>query len=232
MKTPDTHYALGKSAKHQTISPMSEDLCVLHFEEFKKPLTYKMFNELAVKCECTDETNIEDQCWESLKDAKTKRIYCIEDGSCFAANAQKWNLFRFTSDDSIIHAIPTRDWMPGIQTPCTYVGMLGTAFGWHREDRNLLSINFLHEGKPELWYGVPAKYADKMETLIQSEVEKLDKSTRSDLGLGCSLAIRHKAIHVPPSFLKKHQIPFGKVRKFDQFIHVGLSIVNRRPKKQ
>lgn len=42
--------------------------------------------------------------------------------------------------------------MKGIQSPFVYFGGLWTLFGWHIEDGNLNSINYLHRGEPKIWY--------------------------------------------------------------------------------
>ena len=39
--------------------------------------------------------------------------------------------------------------VPGINVPYFYFGAWRTTFGWHCEDFNLPSINFLHYGKPK-----------------------------------------------------------------------------------
>ena len=38
-------------------------------------------------------------------------------------------------------------------------------FGWHVEDMNLNSINYLHFGQPKRWYSIPTRYSEKFENL-------------------------------------------------------------------
>jgi hypothetical protein len=38
----------------------------------------------------------------------------------------------------------------GVTTPMTYFGMWRSFFGWHKEDADLLSINYLHFGAPKV----------------------------------------------------------------------------------
>lgn len=49
----------------------------------------------------------------------------------------------------------------------TYFGMWRSFFGWHKEDFDLLSINYLHFGDPKMWYCVSPKHQDKFERMAQ-----------------------------------------------------------------
>ncbi len=44
--------------------------------------------------------------------------------------------------------------LEGITEPYLYIGGYGTIFSWHVEDYNMPSINYLHMGKPKVWYVV------------------------------------------------------------------------------
>jgi jumonji domain-containing protein 2 len=53
--------------------------------------------------------------------------------------------------------------IPGVNTPYIYFGSWKTMFGWHKEDMDLQSINYLHSGKPKFWYGVDLDDNEKFE---------------------------------------------------------------------
>ncbi len=49
----------------------------------------------------------------------------------------------------------------------TYFGMWRSFFGWHKEDADLYSVNFLHWGAPKVWYCVPPSAKDKFERMAK-----------------------------------------------------------------
>ena len=56
----------------------------------------------------------------------------------------------------------------GVTTPYLYVGTWKAMFGWHKEDMDLYSINYLHTGKPKFWYGVDLNCNEEFEHHCQT----------------------------------------------------------------
>jgi len=77
-------------------------------------------------------------------------------------NMQKNSLFQFIKDDPETQ-------ISGVTIPWFYFGMLYSTFCWHTEDLYLYSINFLHEGKPKVWYSVPHNQKEKMDIFIKNK---------------------------------------------------------------
>lgn len=198
---------------------MDSGVYVIQNVYLKKPMTYDGLKKVARKHEPPSDEDVvhrEKRFWLELQN-RTQHpskdpVYCILDhGTCFHNSSQLWNLSKFSKNESIIHAIDQNEWFPGIHTPYIYLGMFGTSFAWHREDRNLCSINYLHYGGVKIWHAVPAEYAERLEGALQVEVDYLHDDIRKQLNLNCNLAVRHKCLYAGPSFLKKHSIPFAKV---------------------
>ncbi|KAG0690347.1 hypothetical protein C6P40_003165 [Pichia californica] len=56
----------------------------------------------------------------------------------------------------------------GMSIPWLYVGGTLSTFCWHKEDHYTLSANYSHLGAPKKWYGIPSKYAERFEELINN----------------------------------------------------------------
>ena len=65
-------------------------------------------------------------------------------------------------------AATTGEELPGVTRAMLYFGSWRSMFGWHTEDMDLFSINFLHTGAPKLWYGIPVAQAERFENLAAS----------------------------------------------------------------
>ena len=113
-------------------------------------------------------------------------------GSLFDAGAA-WNMRRLHSLLDIVG-----DSIGGVTAPMLYFGEWKATFGWHVEDMNLFSINFLHFGHPKQWYAVPPAYAERFESTVSSLMPALSRS--------CPSFLRHKQILVKPSRLQSHGV--------------------------
>lgn len=204
---------------HQPVKELpSSPLLVVHRQDINRKMTYgELMDVASTYCPNANESEVdrESRSWREMRqrslDGSSVPIYSTLHRTCFEEVNGDWNLSNFTENQSVIHALPRDQWFEGIQTPYIYLGMFLTSFAWHREDRNLWSINYMHEGEPKLWYAIGHKDAEKLEECIQKAVKASPDQFQERCGLKCSKIARHKIIHVPPSFLKKNGIPFGKV---------------------
>jgi len=93
--------------------------------------------------------------------------------------------------------------IPGVTQPYLYVGVWRSLFGWHKEDVDLYSINYLHHGKPKFWYSVDL---DSNEAF-----EKLANTHFKDLYRECPEFLRHKTTLIEPKILLANGIKMHKV---------------------
>jgi [histone H3]-trimethyl-L-lysine9/36 demethylase len=75
-------------------------------------------------------------------------------------------------------------------------------FCWHKEDLDLYSINFLHFGKPKVWYCLPSSENEKFERLCRFHFP--------DEANVCKEFLRHKSTQISPTVLKAAGIKFHK----------------------
>ncbi|KAJ9514690.1 hypothetical protein QJQ45_028432 [Haematococcus lacustris] len=95
--------------------------------------------------------------------------------------------------------------IPGVTTPMTYFGMWRSFFSWHKEDADLLSINYLHFGAPKVWYSIPPSDSAKFDRMAMGLFPELARS--------CSAFVRHKDILVSPSLLRTHNIKYLQAKQ-------------------
>lgn len=91
----------------------------------------------------------------------------------------------------------------GITVPLTYIGAMGSRFGWHVEDMNLFSISVMLFGEPKIWYSIPPNQGQELENL--QERHKKWPCTQ------CSHPLRHKNNLFCPHFLRSCGINVYKV---------------------
>jgi len=93
--------------------------------------------------------------------------------------------------------------LSGVNLPYLYVGGWKTMFGWHKEDLDLYSINFLHTGAPKFWYCVDLDCNAAFEAFAgRSFPERLEK---------CPEFLRHKNTLVHPAVLLANGVRVRKV---------------------
>eukprot|EP00347_Sterkiella_histriomuscorum_P019758 403340400 len=91
----------------------------------------------------------------------------------------------------------------GVNTPYIYVGSWKTMFGWHKEDMDLQSINFIHYGKPKQWYGVNVSDNERFEQFVRMRFPEYFKD--------CPEYIRHKTTLINPQVLSDYGVHVTKL---------------------
>lgn len=79
-------------------------------------------------------------------------------------------------------------------------------FGWHKEDMDLYSINFLHAGHPKFWYSVDLRDNEKFESYVSSKF--------ADEHRECKEFIRHKNTLIHPRNLIQQGIRMRKATHY------------------
>lgn len=94
-------------------------------------------------------------------------------------------------------------YIPGVTQPYLYVGAWRSLFGWHKEDVDLYSINYLHTGAPKFWYTIDLDCNEKFEQLASAYF--------SDLHKECPEFLRHKTTLIEPHILLRNGIRMRKL---------------------
>lgn len=133
-----------------------------------------------------------------------------------------WNLNNIASwpGSALRHVTHSID---GINRPWLYLGMLFSSFCWHREDIYLASMNYLHEGAPKQWYGIPGAKAGKFSSTMEKQL-KLRIREVPDLE-------HHITTQISPGVLINSGVPVFKTKQepgnfiitFPQAYHAGFS---------
>ena len=91
----------------------------------------------------------------------------------------------------------------GVTQPYLYVGVWRSLFGWHKEDLDLYSINYLHTGASKVWYSVDLD--------CNEAFEKLARENFKDCFKECPEFLRHKTTLIDPQILLQKGIRLHKV---------------------
>lgn len=169
-----------------------------------KEMTYREFRQAIAKNEQMEQTTEEreDRAWRKLEEGGKLSLYAMYNQiSLFDESSKFMNLNAFTTAESLIHKKGVK--LDGITKPYVYIGSWPTYFGFHLEDGNLNSINYLHRGSPKIWYFVPITEHHKLEALAN----KFGKAVLTT----CNNFLRLKALLIPPSVLKSENIRFARI---------------------
>jgi len=90
-----------------------------------------------------------------------------------------------------------------VTTSYVYVGAWKSMFPWHKEDMDLSSINYLHDGASKNWYGVNIDCNEKFEDYVKSQFPEKAKD--------CSEFLRHKTTLIHPENLLEKGIRMRKI---------------------
>jgi jumonji domain-containing protein 2 len=165
-------------------------------------------NEYRKKVECFDSlTNnkqieeVEEMFWKNI--AFSPPLYGADMMGTLFDPGVTWNLNELPG----VLREGLKNPISGVNNPYLYVGSWKTMFGWHKEDLDLYSINYLHYGKPKFWYCLPASEGKKIENFARTHFPE---------GFGkCKEFLRHKTIMIHPYILKQ-KIPDLKIHKMVQ----------------
>ena len=87
--------------------------------------------------------------------------------------------------------------------PYLYVGVWRSLFGWHKEDVDLYSINYLHYGEPKFWYSIDLDSNEDFEAVANEYFQ--------DLYRECPEFLRHKTTLIEPKILLAKGIKMRKI---------------------
>ncbi|XP_077302327.1 jumonji, AT rich interactive domain 2 [Arctopsyche grandis] len=107
-----------------------------------------------------------------------------------------WNLKVLTNNSgSILRSLGP---IMGVTVPTIHVGMLFSTCCWYRDPHGLPWVEYLHDGAPKIWYGVPdsqsVKFKETLTSIVPGYCQKKTVWLLSDTTM------------VPPKMLKEHGV--------------------------
>jgi hypothetical protein len=176
---------------------VSKDLLTACRKPKKGTYTYRWESTQEID---TANSEIETRFWSSLGNGSPLYGADVE-GSCFDEGIP-WNLMEI--DSTLKRGLNTK--IMGVTNPYLYVGSWRAMFGWHKEDMDLYSINYLHAGHPKFWYGIDLSDNEKFEDYV------ID--TFPDDYNECPEFIRHKNTLIQPRNLLQQKIRMKKATQY------------------
>lgn len=96
--------------------------------------------------------------WKTLK--LSSPVYGADVAASLFDEDAYWCLRKL---DTLLNRMNIKGTIKGVNEPYVYIGSWKTMFGWHKEDMDLYSINYLHTGKSKFWYSVDLDCNDYFE---------------------------------------------------------------------
>lgn len=138
------------------------------------------------------------QFWKSLRNHPPQ--YGADQLNSLFDKGTAWNLSELKS---ILNKGMEGNNISGVTQPYLYVGVWRSLFGWHKEDLDLYSINYLHSGAPKFWYTIDLDSNQDFEDLSK---RKFGESFRE-----CPEFLRHKTTLIEPTTLIKNGVKLYKI---------------------
>ncbi|GAV03793.1 hypothetical protein RvY_14172 [Ramazzottius varieornatus] len=91
--------------------------------------------------------------------------------------------------------------LDGVKLPYLYIGSYGSTFACHTEDGDCYSANYLHDGDPKVWFGVPCYASEAFEAVARQLIPKGDDFPQ------CPAFLREKSTLIHPDLLLARGIP-------------------------
>ncbi|KAJ2954111.1 hypothetical protein O0L34_g2333 [Tuta absoluta] len=92
--------------------------------------------------------------------------------------------------------------LPAVQPPL-HLGMVFSTCCWHRDPHALPWTEYMHEGPPKIWYGIPdeqsANFRHAVEELCPTSCQQKDIWLSSDITM------------IPPNLLREHKVTLSRV---------------------
>ena len=125
-------------------------------------------------------------------------------------SSHPWNLNRLPKKAaSLFHHV--KEVIHGVTDPMLYFGSTFSSFAWHVEDHYLYSINYMHGGKPKVWYSVGSDNATQLENVMQKELPELFNK-HPDL-------LHQLVTAITPADLRRNNVPvFKAVQQPGEFV--------------
>eukprot|EP00656_Telonema_subtile_P047700 TRINITY_DN5504_c0_g2_i8.p1 TRINITY_DN5504_c0_g2~~TRINITY_DN5504_c0_g2_i8.p1 ORF type:complete len:865 (+),score=66.13 TRINITY_DN5504_c0_g2_i8:239-2833(+) len=115
------------------------------------------------------------------------------------------------------------DQISGITNPWLYIAQYFSTFCWHNEDSHLFSLNYMHKGKPKIWYTVPASNADKFAEVMKLKFPELFAAYPNALFQLCTMINPSVLINHGVEVYRGVQQPGSFIVTFPKAYHGGFS---------